>query len=198
MGQRTQIYIAEFNPAHTFPDVPKEWGSAETVPNPNNHGDRVKLSMYHNQWGYGYRMLIDVAGLFLTARNSRITENTQVLGTHLHCENEYIKKRGVDATKLCRPFSESLDDWKNMVNFGDNNNGICVIYRQVDDYGNTEKAEVLFLRGGEDTPDGGEPAKVLTATEYLEQFGEAECAAEALKIWNAICEAYEIKEFSAK
>lgn len=198
MGQRTQIYIAEFNPARTFPDVPKEWGSAETVPNPNNHGDRVKLSMYHNQWGYGYRMLMDVAGLFLTARNSRITKNTQVLGTHLHCENEYIKKRGVDATKLCRPFSESLGDWKNMVNFGDNNNGICVIYREVDDFGTTQKSEVLFLRGDEDTPDGGEPAKVLTATEYLEQFGEAECAAEALKIWGAICEAYEIKEFSAK
>lgn len=208
MGQRTQIYIAEFNPAHTFPDVPKEWGSAETVPNPNNHGDRVKLSMYHNQWGYGYRMLMDVAGLFLTARNSRITESTQVLGTHLHCENDYINGRGewqnnkhceqVDAAKLCRPFSESLNDWKNMVNFGDNNNGICVIYREVDDYGTTQKSEVLFLRGDEDTPDGGEPAKVLTATEYLEQFGEADAAAEALKIWGAICDAYEIKEFSAK
>lgn len=208
MGQRTQIYIAEFNPAHTFPDVPKEWGSLEKVPNPNNHGDRVKLSMYHNQWGHGYRMLLDVAGLFLTARNSLITANTRVLGTHLTCENDYVNGREewqnnahcgqADATKLCRPFSESLNDWKNMVNFGDNNNGICVIYREVDDYGTTQKAEVLFLRGDEDTPDDGEPAKVLTATEYLEQFGESECAAEALKIWGAICEAYEIKEFSAK
>lgn len=210
MGQRTQIYIADFNPAQTYPDVPEHLGEPGTIPNPRNHGDRTRLSMYHNQWGYGCRMLLDAAGLFLTTRKSRIETEPQILGTHLCCENDFINERGdweytkkhceVDATALCRPFAESANDWRKMVDFGDNNNGICVIYRQIDDFGNIEKAEVLFLRGWEETPknEREEPAKILTAAEYLAQYREEEENAQALKIWNAVCEAFQVKEFTGK
>ncbi len=143
MGQRVQIYMAEYNAANTDTEHPHM-----------NHPEQYRITAYHNQWGYGWRGVLDAVGLILLTRLQRAEDAPFLLSdgkSHLDSSDTewlYQKKTPEEIKDLCKPFAESVNKWKDMVDFEDNNNGIIVIRKDVRDFGGINSIETMFLRGG--------------------------------------------------
>lgn len=177
MGQRTQVYIAE----RLVDDLKDE---------------ECKIMIYHNQWGYGKQLVLDATGLYCLIRECRIDETLNVSGVHIGYEDIITRYLNDDKDKvktLCRPLPESLSYWKNMINYVDNNDGICVIYREVDRYGRTKKAQIAFLCGDiYEKPN--ETGSIVSAEQYMTQYHDKEEIKPILDYFNAACKMFKIEQ----
>ena len=155
MGQRTQLYIIE-HAAKTF------YGEGHS----GNKPETRRVSMYHNQWGYGYRQLFDLLAYVLSNRTTlhETTQEGATIYNKMSFEEDLTQKapRG--------NLFDSLNEWRNFVNYGDNNNGIvvCEIFR--DNYNNILFGNIQCFRGGEDTTTGTEDWEPITIKEFITQF----------------------------
>ena len=177
MGQRTQVYIAE----HLVDDLSI---------------DEYKVMIYHNQWGYGKQLVLDATGLYCLIRECRIDETLNVSGVHIGYEDIITRCLNDDKDKvktLCRPLPESLSHWSNMVDYIDNNDGICVIYREVDRYGRTKKAQIAFLCG-DIYEEPNEPGSIVSAEQYMTQYHDKEEIKPILDYFNAACKMFNIEQ----
>lgn len=177
MGQRTQVYIAE----RLVDDLKDE---------------ECKIMIYHNQWGYGKQLVLDATGLYCLIRDCRIDETLNVSGVHINYEDTITRCLNDDKNKvktLCRPLSESLTHWKGMVDYVDNNDGICVIYREVDRYGRTKKAQIAFLCGDiHEKPN--ETGSIVSAERYMTQYHDKEEIKPISDYFNAACKMFNIEQ----
>lgn len=177
MGQRTQLYVIEHN-AKIF------YGE--------NHGGNkpreTQVLMFHNQWGYGYRQLLDALAYILSNRGTRTHKivwdngDDKQPNEHPTTYNKSWLEKDITAKAPQGNLFDNIDLWRNFVDYGDNNNGIVVleIFRNYDYiiFGN-----IQCFRGGEDTPEGLAEGEPMTIWDYINQYNEEN---DKTKLYNMI------------
>lgn len=190
MGQRTQLYIIEHRAKCYYNEN-----------NPNNKERETRVYMFHNQWGYGYRQLLDALAYILSNRgimtHKVIWDNgddQQPNQNPTHYNKSWLEKDITDEAPKGNLF-DRLDIWRNcFLDYGDNNNGIIVIELFRDSYEWINWGNIQCFRGGEDTPQGLADGEPMTIWDYINQYTEEIDKKKVYKIIKSVLDLMDIKE----
>lgn len=203
MGQRTNIIVEE----HVQYDVyDKEIGKYIEKP------DLVKVFLYHNQWGYGDRMLKDAMSYILqravSGRDMYSNEEIQTLKAPQHLWTAHLE----DLPSWCDKESisilenteiktyQDIQDIERM--YCDNNNGCIFLRIYRDKYNIITGGQYYILKGPEDCAEGElEFSRCLTLKEYQDMWARKDdkgntiydCDPQIVASFRALCRYYNIK-----
>lgn len=185
MGQRTQILVI------------KE----------SKEGKR-NCTFMHNQWGYGRQMYLAVIDLFMQDYNrdkfitsflepAKIATNDKFYDVTDEVPSEVLE--GVDP--------EKFETIKEVFEYGDNNNGGCVIYMKEREITEQTQFKIGFLLGQADIYDGEDEscygndreafARWLSPSEYGRMNGGNDFSDEDFtQIYRMFCKYFEIESFT--
>ena len=186
MGQRTQLYIIEHN-TKSFSYRSKKLENF------------YEVSMYHNQWGYGYRQLLDVLAYILGNRTelniNKIFWNDGKNKNPTSINKSWLEKDITQKAPTGNLF-DNIPQWRKFVNYGDNNNGIVVLelFRH---YECINFGSIQCFRGDEDLKNNETEGEPITIKEFIEQYTERGLKKDKIyKMIKSFLDFYNIKEFN--
>lgn len=183
MGQRTQILVIR----------------------ENNKGQR-KSRFYHHQWGFGRVMYLAVMDAVMSDYNKEtFADDYNFLNAHEFSTNERLtnEERFGDWPELTDALSkadpDNLDTIRNVFDFGDNNNGGCVIYiRENETKYHNSTFKIGFLLGTEDeTYQEKAFARWLSPAEYGKMNGGSDYSNEDfVDMFEKFCKYFGVEYFT--